>query len=66
MRKRTWPNVINYEGVNGFGTIEMEPERDMTATYDVQIFLLFVSFRRTYGSHTQGAMRNAIKKNYNW
>lgn len=61
--QRTWPNVINYEGVNGLEQLKWSLKGYDQVTYDVQI-----PFIRQFAGpmdYTQGAMRNAIKKNYN-
>ena len=61
--QRTWPNVINYEGVNGLEQLKWSPKGYDQVIYDVQI-----PFIRQFAGpmdYTQGAMRNAIKKNYN-
>ncbi len=61
--QRTWPNVINYEGVNGLEQLKWSPKGYDQVTYDVRI-----PFIRQFAGpmdYTQGAMRNAIKKNYN-
>ena len=59
---RTWPNVLNFEGVNGLEQLKwMGPEYD-EVTYDVTIpFTRLVAGPCDY---TQGAMRNAIRANY--
>ena len=59
---RTWPNVLNFEGVNGLEQLKwMGPEYDQV-TYDVTIpYTRLVAGPCDY---TQGAMRNAIKANY--
>ncbi len=59
---RTWPNVLNFEGVNGLEQLKwMGPEYDQVS-YDVTIpFTRLVAGPCDY---TQGAMRNAIKVNY--
>ena len=59
---RTWPNVLNFEGVNGLEQLKwMGPEYDQV-TYDVTIpYTRYVAGPADY---TQGAMRNAIKANY--
>ena len=60
---RTYPNVLNFEGVNGLEQVKWsKPEALDQVKYDVQIpFLRQVSGPMDY---TQGAMRNASKKNY--
>lgn len=58
---RTYPNVINYEGVYGLEQMKWEPEGDQV-TYDVTLPFI----RQVAGpiDYTQGAMRNATKQNY--
>ena len=59
---RTWPNVLNFEGINGLEQLKWkEPEHDQV-TYDVTVpFTRYVAGPADY---TQGAMRNAIRENY--
>lgn len=59
---RTYPNVINYEGVHGLENVKWSaPTVDMV-TYDVTIpFIRQIAGPMDY---TQGSMRNAIKANY--
>lgn len=58
---RTYPNVINYEGVNGLEQLKWSSNLDQV-TYDVT--MPFV--RQVAGpvDYTQGAMRNATKNNF--
>ncbi len=59
---RTWPNVINYEGVHGLEQLKWGgPEVDQV-TYDVTI--PFVRMAAGAMDYTQGAMRNATRDNY--
>ena len=59
---RTYPNVINYEGVHGLETMKWSDASVDQVTYDVQIpFIRMVAGPMDY---TQGAMRNAAKSNY--
>ena len=60
---RTYPNVINFEGVYGLETAKFSVRTIDQVTYDV--ILPFV--RQVAGpmDYTQGAMRNAIRDNYN-
>lgn len=59
---RTYPNVLNFEGVNGLEQMKWSPDTLDQVKYDVQIpFLRQVSGPMDY---TQGAMRNASKGNY--
>jgi alpha-glucosidase len=59
---RTWPNVINFEGVHGLETMKWIPPSVDQVTYDVTIpFVRMVAGPLDY---TQGAMRNATKQNY--
>ena len=59
---RTYPNVVNFEGVHGLEQMKWDsPETDQV-TYDVTIpFIRMVAGPFDY---TQGAMRNATKRNY--
>lgn len=59
--QRTYPNVINFEGVNGLEQMKWSTTLDQV-TYDVTI-----PFTRQLAGpmdYTQGAMRNATKNNY--
>ncbi|MCC8146200.1 MAG: glycoside hydrolase family 97 protein [Bacteroidales bacterium] len=59
--QRTYPNVINFEGVNGLEQLKWASNLDQV-TYDVTIpFIRQVAGPMDY---TQGAMRNATKGNY--
>lgn len=59
--QRTYPNTINFEGVNGLEQLKWSKEIDQV-TYDVTIpFVRMVAGPMDY---TQGAMQNATKKNY--
>lgn len=58
---RTYPNVVNYEGVYGLENMKWNAKVD-EVTYDVTIpFIRMVAGPMDY---TQGAMRNATKRNY--
>lgn len=60
--QRTYPNVVNYEGVNGLEQMKWSPRSYDMVTYDVTIpFIRMVAGPMDY---TQGAMRNASKQNY--
>ncbi|GCB33469.1 retaining alpha-galactosidase [Bacteroides faecalis] len=59
---RTYPNVLNFEGVNGLEQLKWSPATLDQVKYDVMIpFIRQVSGPMDY---TQGAMRNAVKGNY--
>lgn len=60
--QRTYPNVINYEGVNGLEQLKWSPTSYDMVTYDVT----FPFIRMVAGpvDYTQGAMRNATRNNY--
>lgn len=60
--QRTFPNVINYEGVAGLEQLKWAPEGYDMVTYDVTIPYI----RQVAGpmDYTQGAMRNATRQNY--
>lgn len=59
---RTYPNVVNYEGVNGLEQMKWAPNDLDQVTYDVTIPFI----RQVAGplDYTQGSMRNATKGNY--
>ena len=59
---RTYPNVLNFEGVNGLEQMKWSPKTHDQVTYDVMVPFL----RQASGpmDYTQGAMRNATRKNY--
>lgn len=60
--QRTFPNVLNYEGVFGLEQMKWAAKETDMVTYDVTIpFIRMVAGPMDY---TQGAMRNAIKNNY--
>lgn len=60
--QRTYPNVVNYEGVNGLEQLKWADTSYDMVTYDVTIpFIRMVAGPMDY---TQGAMRNAVKRNY--
>lgn len=60
--QRTFPNVINFEGVHGLEQMKWGAESIDQVTYDVTIpFIRMVAGPFDY---TQGAMRNASKGNY--
>lgn len=55
--QRTWPNVVNYEGVNGLEQMKWAAASLDQVSYDVTIpFIRMVAGPMDY---TQGAMRNA-------
>lgn len=59
---RTYPNVVNYEGVHGLEQMKWSPETVDQITYDVTIpYIRAVAGAMDY---TQGAMRNAVGGNY--
>ena len=60
--QRTYPNVLNFEGVNGLEQVKWADESMDLVTYDAIIpFIRMVSGPMDY---TQGAMRNASRGNY--
>ena len=60
--QRTYPNVLNFEGIHGLEQMKwVKPEVDQV-TYDVTVpFTRLVAGPADY---TQGAMRNATRENY--
>lgn len=59
---RTYPNVLNSEGVHGLEQMKWSPNTVDQVTYDVTI--PFIRMLAGPMDYTQGAMRNAIMKNY--
>lgn len=59
---RTWPNVLNFEGVHGLEQLKWSPPEVDMVRYDVT----FPYIRMLAGpvDYTQGAMRNANRYNY--
>ena len=59
---RTWPNVLNHEGVAGLEQMKWAEKGYDQVTYDVTI--PFVRLVAGPADYTQGAMRNATRDNY--
>ena len=59
---RTYPNVINYEGVHGLEQMKWSDPSVDQVTYDVTI--PFIRMMAGPMAYTQGAMRNATRDNY--
>ncbi len=57
--ERTYPNIINYEGVHGLEQMKWQPQQCDQVTYDVT--MPFVRMVAGPVDYTQGAMRNAVK-----
>lgn len=59
---RTYPNVLNFEGVHGLENMKWSPESVDQVKYDVMVPFI----RQVAGpvDYTQGAMRNAVKGSY--
>ena len=60
--QRTYPNVINYEGVYGLENLKWTAQTHDMPKYDVTI--PFIRMLAGPMDYTQGAMRNAIRSNY--
>ena len=60
--QRTYPNVLNFEGVHGLEQMKWSPPTVDQVTYDVTI--PFIRMLAGPMDYTQGAMRNATKWNY--
>lgn len=59
---RTYPNVLNFEGVHGLEQMKWSPNTVDQMTYDASIpFIRQVAGPMDY---TQGSMRNATRENY--
>nr|WP_165021199.1 glycoside hydrolase family 97 protein [Dysgonomonas sp. ZJ279] len=59
---RTYPNVINYEGVNGLEQLKWASDTLDQVTYDVT--MPFIRMLAGPIDYTQGAMRNASRGNF--
>ena len=59
---RTYPNVINYEGVHGLEQMKWSPENVDQVTYDVTV--PYIRMMAGPMDYTQGAMRNVSRGNY--
>ena len=59
---RTYPNVINYEGVNGLEQMKWSSAALDQVTYDVTV--PFIRMMAGPMDYTQGAMRNATRASY--
>ena len=60
--QRTWPNVVNFEGVYGLENAKWQNARTDQVTYEVCI--PFVRLVAGPADYTQGAMRNATRDNF--
>ena len=59
---RTYPNVVNYEGVHGLEQMKWSPASVDQVTYDVTV--PYIRMMAGPMDYTQGAMRNASRHNY--
>lgn len=59
---RTYPNVINFEGVHGLETMKWSTVSVDQVTYDVTV--PYIRMMAGPMDYTQGAMRNATRYNY--
>ncbi|MGV8090356.1 MAG: glycoside hydrolase family 97 protein [Mangrovibacterium sp.] len=59
---RTYPNVINFEGVHGLEQLKWSPAEVDMVTYDVT--MPYIRMLAGPMDYTQGAMRNATRQNY--
>jgi alpha-glucosidase len=60
--QRTYPNVLNFEGIHGLENMKWSTAAVDQVTYDVTVpFTRYVAGPADY---TQGAMRNATRRNY--
>ena len=59
---RTYPNVINYEGVHGLENMKWSPGSVDQVTYDVTV--PYIRMMAGPMDYTQGAMRNATRSSY--
>ena len=59
---RTYPNVVNYEGVHGLEQMKWSAASVDQVTYDVTV--PYIRMMAGPMDYTQGAMRNAARSNY--
>ena len=59
---RTYPNVVNYEGVHGLEQMKWSPASVDQVTYDVTV--PYIRMMAGPMDYTQGAMRNSTRDNY--
>ena len=59
---KTYPNVVNYEGVHGLEQMKWSATTVDQVTYDVTV--PYIRMMAGPMDYTQGAMRNATRKNY--
>lgn len=60
--QRTYPNVLNFEGVHGLEQVKWSPAEVDQVTYDVT--MPFVRMLAGPADYTPGAMRNATRANF--
>lgn len=60
--QRTYPNVLNFEGVHGLEQMKWADGSIDQVTYDVTV--PYIRMLAGPMDYTQGAMRNAVQKNY--
>ena len=59
---RTYPNIINYEGIHGLENMKWSPASVDQVTYDVTV--PYIRFMAGPADYTQGAMHNATRSQY--
>lgn len=59
---RTYPCVVNYEGIHGLEQMKWSPNTVDQVEYDVTV--PFIRFSAGQADYTQGAMRNATRSTY--
>ena len=62
--QRTWPNLVNFEGVYGLENAKGQKDWVDLVTYEVSI--PFVRLVAGPADYTQGAMRNATRENFRY
>ena len=61
---RSWPNVLNFEGVHGLEQMKWEKPEKAVRQVEYDVTLPFIRMFAGPMDYTQGAMRNATIKNY--
>ena len=61
---RSWPNVLNFEGVHGLEQMKWEKPEKAVRQVEYDVTIPFIRMYAGPMDYTQGAMRNATIKNY--
>lgn len=62
--QRTYPNVLNFEGVNGLETVKFMDQKHPRDLVTYEVSIPFIRLFAGPADYTQGAMKNATKRDY--